>query len=248
VIETVVNYAEKEGMPLRKLDRALVGGGLLHPRLRELMLKHLAGEVFDTYGSRDLGLMAHETPAHDGLSIASWFNKVEVLNADGRHVKPGEKGEIHITAVNNYSCALIKVEMGDTARWYPDQGRNSIPTARLTELMGRTVEHLEGPNGAVIDPSAVIHLVGAVIAPPWLRKFQLVQNSSLAYVLKTEAWDGKPSEAQLQDLQIRLRAELANLVRNKVELDVIVVDEIPPLPSGKHQYCRKEVEAGASLN
>jgi phenylacetate-CoA ligase len=242
VIETVVRYAEKEGLPLRKLDRALTGGGLLHPQLRDLILKHLAAEVFDTYGSRDFGLMAHETPAHDGLSVAAWFNKVEALDYKGRHVMPGEKGEIHITAINNYSCALIKVEMGDTARWYPDPGRNPIPTPRLTELTGRTVEHLSGPNGVVIDPSAVIHIVGVVIAPTWLRKFQLVQRSPVSYVLRTESWGGEIAEAQLRELQTKLSKELTQLVRQQVELDVVVLDEIPLLRSGKHQYCLKEFD------
>lgn len=242
VLETVVTYAEKEELSLRKLDRALTGGGLLHPRLRELILKHFATEVFDTYGSRDFGLMAHETPAHDGLSVAEWFNKVEVLDSAGRHVRAGEKGEIHITAINNYSCALIKVEMGDTARWYPDRGRSPIPAPRLMELTGRTVEHLSGPNGVVIDPSAVIHIVGAVIAPAWLRKFQLVQRSPVRYVLRTEGWGGAVAETELRELQTRLRAELANLIGHPVELDVVVLDEIPPLRSGKHQYCLKEFE------
>jgi hypothetical protein len=57
-------------------------------------------------------------------------------------------------------------------------GRNPIPTPRISELTGRTVEHLTGPNGVIIDPSLVIHLVGVVIAPPWLKKFQLVQKSN----------------------------------------------------------------------
>jgi phenylacetate-CoA ligase len=242
VIETVVNYAEREGLSLPKVDRALMGGGLLHKRLRELILKHFAAEVFDTYGSRDFGLMAHETPTHDGLSIAEWFNKVEVLDSKGDHVRPGEKGEIHITAINNFSCALIKVEMGDTARWYPDAGRNPIPTPRLTELTGRTVEHLYGPNGVVIDPSAVIHIVGVVISPPWLRKFQLVQRSLVRYELRTESWDKAITEREIQELQTKLRTELANLIKEQVDVRVVVLNEIPPLRSGKHQYCLKEFD------
>ncbi|MGB7924613.1 MAG: hypothetical protein WCF57_15335 [Pyrinomonadaceae bacterium] len=238
--DTVMNFAEREGLKFRRLKRVFTGGGLLHERLRELIQRHLAPDVFDTYASRDFAMMAHETPAHDGLSVAAWFNRVEVLDAAGQHVEPGEKGEVHITAINNYNCALIRVAMGDTARWYPGAGRNPLPTPRLTELMGRTVEHLEGPNGIVIDPSAVIHITGVVIAPEWLRKFQLVQRSPVRYVLRTEAWDGNVSAEQVRDLQARLGNELSNLVRQRVELEVVVLDEIPPLRSGKHQYCLKE--------
>lgn len=240
--ETIMNFAELEGLEFRRLERVFTGGGLLHQRLRELLHKHLATEVFNTYASRDFGMMAHETPAHDGLSVAGWFNKIEVLDSSGQQVAPGEKGEVHVTAINNYSCALIRVAMGDTACWYPDPGCNPLPTPRITQLTGRTVEHLYGPNGVVIDPSAVIHIVGVVIGPPWLRKFQLVQKSPVRYELRVEAWEGNVSEAQVSDLQSRLRDQLSNLVKEAVELTVVVMDEIPPLSSGKHQYCLKEFD------
>lgn len=246
--ETLMNFAELEGLEFRKLDRVFLGGGILHKRLRELLHKHLATEVFNTYASRDFGMMAHETPAHDGLIVADWCNKIEVLSS-GERVKAGEIGEVHVTAINNYSCALIRVAMGDTARWYPDPGRNSLPMPRISELTGRTVEHLTGPNGVVIDPSAVIHLVGVVIAPPWLKKFQLVQKSPTSssttrslfhYELRVEAWESNVSQTQVDELQSRLHTELSNLVKESIELTVVVMDEIPPLRSGKHQYCLKE--------
>ncbi len=246
--ETIMKFAELEGLKFRKLERVFLGGGILHRRLRELLHKHLATEVFNTYASRDFGMMAHETPAHDGLSVADWHNKIEVLNSSGEQVKAGEVGEVHVTAINNYSCALIRVAMGDTARWYPDPGRNPLPSPRLSELTGRTVEHLTGPNGVIIDPSLVIHLVGVVIAPPWLRKFQLVQKSTInsislstfKYELRIEVWENNISQTQVEQLQERLRLELCNFVNEPIELTVIIMDEIPSLPSGKHQYCLKE--------
>lgn len=246
--ETIVKFAEHEELNLRKLERVFTGGGLLHDQLRELLHKHLATEVFNTYASRDFGMLAHETPAHDGLSVAAWFNKLEVLKKDGVHVAPEEKGEVHVTAINNYSCALIRVAMGDTARWYPDPGQNPIPTPRLTELTGRTVEHLVGPNGVVIDPSAIIHLVGVVIAPSWLRKFQLVQRSPLQYELRVEAWKQPIPEFQLNALQTRLCRELDNLLKAQVNVNVVMMDTIPPLPSGKHQYCLREFDTDLQGN
>lgn len=238
--ETIMNFAELEGLEFRKLERIFLGGGIVHKHLRELLHKHLAKEVFNTYASRDFGMMAHETPAHDGLSVAEWCNKIEVL-ASGKQVQAGEIGEVHVTAINNYSCALIRVAMGDTALWYPDPGRNPLPTPRISELTGRTVEHLTGSNGIVIDPSAVIHLVGVVIAPPWLKKFQLVQKPTLTqYELRVEVWSDI-SQFQIEQLQLKLQIELSNLVKETVEVKVIVMATIPPLTSGKHQYCLKEL-------
>ncbi len=237
--ETLMEFAEKKQVRFRRLRRIFTGGGMLHPRLRELLLRHWADEVFDLYGSRDLGLMAHETPSHDGLIVPQWFNRVEVLDSQGRRVATGDKGEVHVTAICNYSTALIRVAMGDTARWHPEPGSNSFPGPRLTELTGRTVEHLIGAGGVIIDPSAIIHLVGVVVAPPWLRKFQLVQRAESRFDLLSEAWGQPPSNEQRELLREKLQAELSNLVQTPVNVELFVVDEIPPLPSGKHQYCVK---------
>jgi phenylacetate-coenzyme A ligase PaaK-like adenylate-forming protein len=238
--ETIVEYAERSSISFRRIERAFTGGGLLHDRLRALLHKHLSHDVFNSYASRDLGMIAHETPAHDGLSVAEWFNKVEVLAADKQRVNDGAVGEVHVTALNNYSHALVRVAMGDTARWHSAAGNNSLPVPRLLDLAGRTVEQLIGPGGVVIDPSAVIHLVGVVIAPAWLRKFQLVQRSSLRYELRVESWDGTASEAQVDELRLRLQQELSHLVAQPIQLSATLVAEIAPLPSGKHQYCRSE--------
>jgi phenylacetate-CoA ligase len=237
--ETLMDFAEHKGLGLRRLRRVFIGGGMLHDQLRGRLLRHWSDEVYNVYGSRDLGLMAHETPDHDGLVIPEIFNQVEVLDSQRQRVAPGEKGEVHVTAVCNYSTALIRVAMGDTARWRPNGERGSLPGPRLTELSGRTVEHLVGPEGVIIDPSAVIHLIGVVIAPPWLRRFQLVQHGLSSFELLAEVWEQHPNDPVQDELRDRLRAELSNLAQSPVIVNVSIVDRIPPLPSGKHQYCVK---------
>jgi len=237
--ETLMDFAEHNGLEFRRLTRVFIGGGMLHDRLRERLRRQLADEVYNVYASRDLGMMAHETPEHDGLVIPEWFNQLEVLDSQGRRVGPGGKGEVHVTAICNYSSALIRVAMGDTAQWYPGSDRASLPGPRLTELYGRIVEHLVGPLGVIIDPSAVIHLVGVVIAPEWLRRFQLVQHSHSQFELLAESSKGPPNDQQREQLRGRLQAELSNLVKAPVIVRLSVVEEIAPLASGKHQYCIK---------
>ncbi|MEX2140408.1 MAG: AMP-binding protein [Pirellulales bacterium] len=237
--ETLMEFAEHQGLRLRRLRRVFVGGGMLHDRLRERLQRHWADDVYNVYGSRDLGVMAHETPQHDGLVVPDWFNRVEVLDQHGRRVAPGDKGEVHVTALCNYSSALIRVAMGDTARWQPAPEGGSLPGPRLTELGGRIVEHLIGPGGVIIDPSAIIHLLGVVIAPAWLRKFQLIQRAESHFELLAEAWGELPDHQQREQLRARLQAELGNLVKSSVKIELSLVDEIPLLPSGKHQYCVK---------
>ena len=236
--ETLMSYAQSHQRPFRRLERVLTGGGLLHDRLREQLRQFMAAEVYNTYASRDFGIMGHESPAHNGLSIPMWWNYVEVLDASRNRVKPGESGEVHVTAINNYSFALMRMGMGDTAKWHPDAGGNPVPNARLTDIMGRAAEHLRGPNGIVLDPSAVIHVVGVVLSPAWLRKFQLVQFDETHYELLVEAWGGAITANDLQALQSGLQNHLGKILGCSIAIVARQVEQIPPATSGKHFYCR----------
>lgn len=237
--ETVMEYAEREGMEFRRVERVFLGGGLVHERLRNLIRKHLADEVYDVYGGRDIGTLAWETPAHDGLSVLAWNTHVEVLDEAGRRIPDGERGEVHVTMTSNHACAIARYASGDTARWHSDPGRNPVPGPRLTHLLGRTAEHLELPGGMVIDPTAVIHTVGVVISPPWLRKFQLVQRGPERFDLLVERWESTGGD-QLDAFEREVRSQLGSVAGRNLDIQVVVVDEIPPSPSGKHLYCRKE--------
>lgn len=239
--ETICRYLDSHrGLSCPKLDRILVGGGLLHGRLREMLLKHLTHEVYDTYAGRDIGILAHETPGHDGLSLVEWLNRVEVLGQSGGRVPHGEKGEVHVTQMHNFSCALIRYTTGDTASWYSAPGRNPIPSPRISELQGRTAEHLIGPGGTIIDPSAVIHVIGVVVNPDWLKKFQLVQEAPEQFELRCESWHEDLAEQELARFGQRVRSELGSVAGvDQLNVNVRIVAEIPPLPSGKHLYCTK---------
>jgi phenylacetate-coenzyme A ligase PaaK-like adenylate-forming protein len=236
-LDTLLSYAEREGIELRRLDRVLTGGGILHEGLREKAQRLLAREVFDTYGSRDFGMMACETPAHDGLSAASWFNYLEVLDETGARVTFRGRGEIHVTAFWNFSFALIRTATGDTAQWRSEPGRNRIPTPTIEELGGRKAEHLRGPRGVVIDPSAVIHMIGVLLAPSWLRKFQLAQHGPSRFELRVESWEPALPSTALEQLRAEVQRGLSKLVGELVDVRINRLDVIPTAPSGKHLYC-----------
>lgn len=64
--------------------------------------------------------------------------------------------------------------------------------------------------------------------------------SFFQYELRIEVWESNISQTQIEELRTQLHRELCNFVKEQIELTIIIRDEIPPLPSGKHQYCLKE--------
>lgn len=236
-LDSFLSEVEREGLEVRRLQRVLTGGGLLHSELKRKAKEYLADEVFDVYGTRDFGLIACDTPSNDGLNVASWQHHVEVLDANGQLTQRGQAGQVHVTAFCNYSFALIRAATGDTAEWYPASDNDSLPVPKLKSLRGRTAEHLRGPGDVIIDPSAVIHMIGVLIAPPWLRKFQLRQYSPMRFELHVESWEDHLPKETIDELRDRVEAGLSKLVNAAVVVEVVQVDTIPASPSGKHLYC-----------
>ncbi|MGH9929247.1 MAG: hypothetical protein ACREA9_08465 [Pyrinomonadaceae bacterium] len=236
-LETFLSWASQTGVKLRRLERVLTGGGLLHPELRLKAQQQLSDEIFDVYGTREFGLIACETASHDGLSIASWLNYVEVLDLEKRRQPSGKIGEVFITAFWNYSFALIRAATGDTAQLISASANDGLPVPKLRDLQGRIAEHLIGPGNTVIDPSAVIHMIGVLIAPAWLKKFQLRQQSTSNFELLVESWDASVLASSLAELGTSVSDGLSKLVQTRVHVTVALVDDIPTAPSGKHLYC-----------
>jgi phenylacetate-coenzyme A ligase PaaK-like adenylate-forming protein len=147
------------------------------------------------------------------------------------------RGELHVTAFWNFSFALIRTATGDTASWRSEPGGNRIPTPTIAELGGRKAEHLRGPRGVVIDPSAVIHMVGVLLAPAWLRKFQLAQQAPSRFELRVESWDPELPGDALEHLRRQVEHGLSKLVGEAVDVRINRLETIPAAPSGKHLYC-----------
>ncbi len=232
-LDTVTRIAEREQIPLRRIRRIVTGGGKLHDEVRQRARRVWADDVFEIYGTRDIGLVGVEAPDHDGIVTFPWHNYVEVLD-EGRPVGDGETGEVHVTCLQNHAFALIRMSLGDVAR-HRDR-RPGWNRARIADVLGRSAEHLTASDGRRVDPASVIHLLGVLEARPWVRRFQLQQRSPSVSDLRIEVWNHPGAEA-LEAYRAHLNGVLARVLGDDLALRVEVVDEIPAAPSGKHFYC-----------
>lgn len=233
-LDSFVRVAEREGIALPRMRRVVTGGGKLHPDLRALTRKLFADDVYEIYGGRDIGFLGVEAVDHQGMALFPWHTYVEVLR-DGQRVADGATGEVHVTCVQNYSTALIRLALGDVARFEPARGDHNRP--RIADVLGRSAEHLVSASGARVDPAAVVHLIGVLEARPWTRRFQLEQTAPDAATLRLEVWHDPGPEA-LEALRTRVATALGGLLDGPLDLRLEVVDAIAPAPSGKHFYVK----------
>jgi phenylacetate-CoA ligase len=115
VLAYAAGWLAREPRRLRaRPGAALVSGQTLTSDMRRAITDGLGCEVFDEYGTGELGGVAAECEAHDGLHVLAEGFVVELVK-DGRPAQPGEVGEVIVTDLASFGLPLIRLRTGDRA-------------------------------------------------------------------------------------------------------------------------------------
>jgi phenylacetate-CoA ligase len=211
-------------------DIAVIAGAeRLFPTDRQAMVEAFGESIFETYGSREVMLIAAECPAHEGLHVSMENLAVEVVVREGeteRPAAPDELGEVVITDLHNYGAPFIRYVNGDLAVGLPrDRCSCGRWLSRLKGVEGRSADTLRDgqgrPVGGIFFPVLFSGLADKV------RRFQVVQKKDLSIDLKLipgEAFD----DSTLELVRKSCQKMLPGLV-----LRTQLVSEIPVEPGGK---------------
>jgi phenylacetate-CoA ligase len=147
----------------------------LQPGHRELLEKHLVGEVFMSYGSREFMSVGMECSRHTGYHIAADNVRVEVVDGHGVPVAAGEEGRIVITDLHNAANPFVRYEIGDIGVAASDApcpcGR---PFPLLASVDGRLQDVIRTPSGIV---SGLYITYTMRQFDDWIEGYQVVQDS-----------------------------------------------------------------------
>ena len=144
----------------------------LRPFMREMIEEVFQQKVFDYYGSREVGSIAGECK-NGRYHLFNYNHNVEVVDTDGKPVKPGEEGRLLITTLHNYSMPLLRYEIGDVAVQGSgcDCGEQS-PT--LEKMMGRVSDYFVRKDGVMVHGQKFTRLF---YYKDWIAQFQVLQKS-----------------------------------------------------------------------
>lgn len=197
----------------------MVGAGT-----REVINRAFGVEMVDTYATIESGLIAWECVAHRGYHI-NIDNVVLEFVDDGGPVPPGRPGRVLVTNLHSYAMPIIRYELGDLC--IPGEGRCScgswLPLMSVVE--GRADDMVRTPGGRTVSPNSITNAMEAVVG---VRQFRVVQERENRLAVLLVPGEGF-SDATIDDA----RHILAELLREKVDIDVRRVSEIPRDKSGK---------------
>ncbi len=154
-LKVILDKADEMGVSL-KFSKAAVGGGALFPSLRQEYADR-GISCLQGYATADLGNIAYESPAMEGMIIDEHVIVEIVTPGTGTPVAMGEVGEVVVTSLNP-DYPLIRFATGDLSAVMTGQSPCGRTNMRIKGWMGRA-DQTTKIKGMFVRPEQVAALV-----------------------------------------------------------------------------------------
>ena len=224
-LKIIVEKAAEMGVALPSLKKALVSGEAFPPSLRDWLAERgIAG--YQCYATADLGLIAYETEAREGLVLDEGVVVEIVRPGTGDPVPEGDVGELVITTLNP-DYPLIRFGTGDLSAVLPGHCPTGRTNARIKGWMGRA-DQTTKVRGMFVHPGQVAEVVKRF---PEIQRARLVVTGEMAndqMSLKVEAAATEGLAQKIGDAVrdiTKLRAEVTLVPQGSLPNDGKVIED-----------------------
>ncbi len=173
-LRILVEKAQETGADIRSLKKALVSGEAFPPSLRDWLAERGIA-AYQCYATADLGLVAYETSARQGMVVDEGVMIEIVRPGTGDPVPEGEVGELVVTTLNP-DYPLIRFGTGDLTAVLPGQCPTGRTNTRIKGWMGRA-DQTTKVRGMFVHPGQVDQVAKRF---PEVLKARLVVSGEMA--------------------------------------------------------------------
>lgn len=192
-LKVILDKADEMGIDLQ-FRRAAVGGGALFPSLREEYANR-GITCLQSYATADLGNIAYESPAMDGMIVDEGVIVEIVTPGTGTPVAPGEVGEVVVTTLNP-DYPLIRFATGDLSAVMEGTSPCGRTNLRIRGWMGRA-DQTTKIKGMFVRPEQVAALVAKHAEVSRARVIADRDGEMDVMIVRIEATDGAAAEHYL---------------------------------------------------
>ncbi|MGB3489909.1 MAG: AMP-binding protein [Xanthobacteraceae bacterium] len=200
-LKILLDNAEKTSRDVSSIKRAMVSAAAFPPSLRaEITSRGI--DAYESFGTADLGIVAFETSARDGMVVNENLILEIVKPGTGEQVTEGDAGEIVVTSLNPHH-PWIRLALGDLTAALPGVSASGRTNTRIKGWMGRA-DQTTKVKGMFVRPEQVAE-VGK--RHPELGRLRLVvSREGEADVMTLKAETGAASPALAEAVSATLRA------------------------------------------
>jgi phenylacetate-CoA ligase len=204
-LRILLEKADELGIALPALAKASLGGEALPAPLREWFATR-GIRAFQSYGTADLGLVAYETEAREGLVLDEGVIVEIVRPGSGDPVAEGEIGEVVVTTLNP-DYPLIRFGTGDLSAVLPGRCPTGRSNTRIKGWLGRA-DQTAKVRGMFVHPGQVAEIARRHAE---VRKARLVVSGAMAD-------DRMTLRAEVDRVSEGLASRLAQTIRDVTKL------------------------------
>jgi phenylacetate-CoA ligase len=212
-LKILLDAAQAAGRDASSIKKAAVSGATFPPSL-QAEIKARGIDAYQLYATADLGVIAYETPARQGM-VVSEDVLLEIVGPDGKPVAEGEVGEVVVTSFDP-AHPWIRLALGDLSAVLPGVSPCGRTNTRIKGWMGRA-DQTTKVKGMFVRPEQVAEIIKR---HPALSKARLV-------VSRRGETDAMTLRAETSAAPVALASEVAETLRAITKLSG-TVELVPP--------------------
>jgi phenylacetate-CoA ligase len=217
-LKILLDAAATSGRDASSIKRALVSGAAFPKSLQEEFSRR-GIEAVQAYATADLGFIAYETEAHDGLVLNEDIIVEIVRPGTGDPVPEGEIGEIVVTSLDPQR-PWIRLAVGDLTAVLPGTSACGRTNWRIKGWLGRA-DQTTKVKGMFVRPEQVAAI--ATRHPELGRLRLVVTREGETDVMTLVAEAPAPTDA----LREAVAATLQGITKLKGVVDLVAADSLP---------------------
>jgi phenylacetate-CoA ligase len=217
-LRILLEKAAETGVALPSLKKALVSGEAFPPSLRDWLLERgIAG--YQAYATADVGVIAYETGAREGLVVDEGVIVEIVRPGTGDVLPAGEVGEVVVTTFNA-DYPMLRFGTGDLSAVLPGPCPTGRTHTRIKGWMGRA-DQTAKVRGMFVHPSQVADVLKR---HPELGRARLVVEGEMANDRLTLHAE---TASAAEGLQAAVAASVRDLTKLRCEVQLLPPGSLP---------------------
>lgn len=200
-LKILLDAAASSKRDVSSIRRALVSGAAF-PLSLQAEIKARGIDAYQAFGTADLGLIAFETEAREGMVVNEDLILEIVKPGTGDPVAPGDVGEIVVTSLDPHH-PWIRLALGDLTAALPGPSKCGRTNMRIKGWMGRA-DQTTKVKGMFVRPEQIAEIGKRHSSLGRLRLVVTRQDETDAMTLRAET--ATASEALREEIAGTLRA------------------------------------------
>ena len=207
---------KESGLTSLHIPAVISSAETLYPKNRKLIEEVLHTKVFNRYGSREVGNVAHECEKHSGLHINAESYIVEIIPERGSK----GKGRLIVTNLTNFAMPFIRYDTEDYATPSGKECSCGRGLPLIANIEGRVTDFIILPNGK--DLSYLFFNYFFEQFGAYLLQFQIIQDKRdhiILSIVPTAKYNKKKEKEILRGLSKKLGQKMRITVEKVVSIE-----------------------------